>query len=51
MTDHEIVRITAIYKDKNEITACFGFECSSTSEGARAKREHRKSYEEMVRLA
>ena len=25
MTDLEIVRITAIYKDKNEIVACFGF--------------------------
>ena len=37
MTDPEIVSITAIYKDKDEITVCFGFECSSTSEGVRAK--------------
>ena len=37
MTDLEIVRITAIYKDKNEIPACFGFECSSASEGVRRK--------------
>ena len=32
-----IVSVTAIYKDKNEITVCFGFECSSASEGVRAK--------------
>ena len=25
ITDLEILRITAIYKDKNEIPACFGF--------------------------
>ena len=37
MTDLEIVRITAIYKDKNEMTVCFGFECSSAGEGVRAK--------------
>ena len=37
MTDLEIGRITAIYKDKSEIPACFGFECSSASEGVRAK--------------
>ena len=37
MTDREIVSITAIYKDNNEITACFGFDCSSVSEGVRAK--------------
>ena len=37
MTDLEIVRIIAIYKDKNEIPACFGFSCSSASEGVRAK--------------
>ena len=48
MADLEIVRITAIYKDKNEIPACFGFECSSASEGVRGdakrvERECRKS--------
>ena len=37
MIDLEIVRITAIYKDKNEIPACFGFECSSASEGVRGE--------------
>ena len=37
MTDPEIVSITAIYKDKNEITVCFGFECSSASEGERGE--------------
>ena len=37
MTDPEIISITAIYKDKNKITVCFGFECSSASEGVRAK--------------
>ena len=36
-TDLEIVGITAIYQDKNEIPACFGFECSSASEGERGK--------------
>ena len=35
MTDPEIVNITAIYKDKNEIRTCFGFECSSVSEDVR----------------
>ena len=37
MTDPEIVSTTAIYKDKNEITVCFGFESTSASEGVRAK--------------
>ena len=43
MTDLEVVKITAVYKDQNEIPACFGFECSSTSEGERggAKRVER----------
>ena len=35
MTDLEIVRITAIYKNKNEIPASFGFYCSSANEGAK----------------
>ena len=39
MIDLEIVRITAIYKDKNEMPACFSFECSSASEGVRAKQK------------
>ena len=44
MTDLEIARITAIYKDKNENPACFGFECSSATEGVRgeAKRVERE---------
>ena len=45
LTDVDIVKITAIYKDKSEIPACFDFECSSASEGVRneAKRvEHGK---------
>ena len=37
MTDPEIVSISAVYRDKYEITVCFGFECSSASEGMRAK--------------
>ena len=37
MTDPEIVSITSIYKDENEITVCFGFESTSASEGVRAK--------------
>ena len=37
MTDREMVSITAICKDKNEITVCFGFECNSANEGVRAK--------------
>ena len=39
MTDPEIISIVVIYKDKNEITVCFGFECSSASEGVRAKQK------------
>ena len=45
MTDFEIVRITAIYRDKNTIPVCFGFECSSANAGVRdeAKRvEHER---------
>ena len=37
MTGLEITRITAIYKDKNEIPSCLGFECSSVSEGVRGE--------------
>ena len=39
MTDPEIVSITAIHKDKNEINVSFGFECNSASEAKRVKRE------------
>ena len=52
MTDLEIVRITAIYKDENEISVRCGFECSSASEGVRGEakrveRERMKSWFEV----
>ena len=46
MADPQIASITAIYQDKNEITVCFGFECSSASEGVRGEAKRVEHFEQ-----